>query len=164
MNFLPVIDVVRAAFGIEEGMTEEEVTNRIVVRATDSLSPMIPFFQNLLSLKVDDPRFTMLNPEGRKFGTFEAVKNLLLAVSAEKPLVVFLEDVHWIDKISEELFAFFSRCILDIQFSCFLLTVRRAHRHGRRGHITRGLVSRRLSSKSVDPAGAQPGGRSAARP
>jgi len=112
MNFLPVVDVVRAAFSIEEGMTEEEVKGRIVVRATDSLSPMIPFFQSLLSLKADDPRFTMLNPEGRKFGTFEAVKNLLLAVSREKPLVVFLEDVHWIDKISEELFAFFSRCIL----------------------------------------------------
>jgi class 3 adenylate cyclase/tetratricopeptide (TPR) repeat protein len=113
MNFLPVIDVVRAAFGIEEGMTEEEVTNRIVARATDGLLPMIPFYQNLLSLKVDEPRFKMLNPEGRKFGTFEAVKNLLLTLSADKPLVVFLEDVHWIDKISEELFAFFSRCILD---------------------------------------------------
>ena len=37
---------------------------------------MIPFFRNMLSLKVDDPRFKMLNPEGRKFGTFEAVKNL----------------------------------------------------------------------------------------
>ena len=52
-------------------------------------------------------------PEGRKFGTFEAVKNLLLAISVEKPLVVFLEDVHWIDKISEDLFTFFSRCILE---------------------------------------------------
>ena len=53
INFLPVIDVVRAAFGIEEGMSEG------------------------------------------------------------KPLVVFLEDVHWMDKISEEFFAYFSRCILD---------------------------------------------------
>ena len=113
MNFLPVIDVVRAAFGIEGGMTEEEVTNRIVARATDGLCLMIPFYRNLLSLKADDPGFKMLDAEGRKYGTFEAVKNLLLAISMEKPLVVFLEDVHWIDKISEELFAFFSRCILD---------------------------------------------------
>jgi len=74
---------------------------------------MIPFYRTLLSLPADNPMFTMLDAEGRKFGTFEAVKNLLLAISAEKPLVVFLEDVHWIDKISEDLFTFFSRCILE---------------------------------------------------
>jgi class 3 adenylate cyclase/tetratricopeptide (TPR) repeat protein len=113
MNFLPVIDVVKAGFGIEDGMNEEEVTSRIAAQTADGLFPMIAFYRNLLSLQVDDPSFKMLDPEGRKYGTFEAVKNLLLTISAEKPLVVFLEDVHWIDKISEELFAFLSRCILD---------------------------------------------------
>jgi predicted ATPase len=28
-------------------------------------------------------------------------------------LVIFLEDVHWMDKISEEFFAYFSHCIHD---------------------------------------------------
>jgi class 3 adenylate cyclase/tetratricopeptide (TPR) repeat protein/ribosomal protein L40E len=111
INFLPVIDVVKAALGIVEGMTEEEVGNRIKERAEDGLAPMVPFFRNLLSLKVDDPRFNLLEPEGRKFGTFEAVKNLLLAMSEEKPLVIFLEDVHWMDKISEEFFTYFSHCL-----------------------------------------------------
>jgi class 3 adenylate cyclase/tetratricopeptide (TPR) repeat protein len=111
INFLPVIDVVKAAFGIIEGMSEEEVGNRIMERAQNGLVPMIPFYRNLLSLKADDPRFNVLDPEGRKFGTFEAVKNLLLAVREEKPLVIFLEDVHWIDKISEEFFTYFSHCI-----------------------------------------------------
>ena len=163
MNFLPVIDVVRAAFSIEEGMTEEEAKGRIVARATDSLSPMIPFFQNLLSLKADDPRFKMLNPEGRKFGTFEAVKNLLLAVSREKPLVVFLEDVHWIDKISEELFAFFSRCILG--HPVLMLSAYRPEGSppwAQGAHYQR-LGLKTLGSTVVDSAGPQPGGRSTAR-
>ncbi len=111
INFLPVIDVVKACFGIVEGMSEEEVGNRIMERAKNDLVPMIPFYGNLLSLKVDDPRFNVLDPEGRKFGTFEAVKNLLLAISKEKPLIIFLEDVHWMDKISEEFFTFFSHCM-----------------------------------------------------
>ena len=111
LNFLPVIDVVKAAFGIVEGMGEEEVGNRIMERVKNSLAPMIPFYRNLLSLKVDDPRFSVLDPEGRKFGTFEAVKNLFLAMSEQKPLVIFLEDVHWIDKISEDFFTYFSHCI-----------------------------------------------------
>jgi class 3 adenylate cyclase/tetratricopeptide (TPR) repeat protein len=111
LNFLPVIDVVKAAFGIVEGMSEEEVGNRIMERAKNGLASMVPFYRNLISLKVDDPGFNLLDPEGRKFGTFEAVKNLLLAMSEEKPLVILLEDVHWMDKISEEYFTYFSRCI-----------------------------------------------------
>jgi class 3 adenylate cyclase/tetratricopeptide (TPR) repeat protein len=112
ISFLPVMDIVKAAFGIQEGMSEEETGNRIEERATGSLVPMIPFYRKLLSLKVDDPGFNALDPEGRKYGTFEAVKTLLLVLSTGRPLVVFLEDAHWIDKISEEFFTYFSRCIL----------------------------------------------------
>ena len=74
---------------------------------------MVPFYRNLLSLKVDDPKFNALNPEGRKFGTFEAVKNLLFALSAENALIISLDDVHWIDGISEEFFSYFSRSFVD---------------------------------------------------
>ena len=111
INFLPVIDMVKAAFGIREGMDEDEVGHQIADRSTGGLAVMVPFYRSLLSLKVEDVQFNSLNPEGRKFGTFEAVKNLLLSLSKEKPLVLFIEDVHWIDKISEELFTYFSRCI-----------------------------------------------------
>lgn len=112
VNFLPVMDIVKAAFGIKEGMTQEEVGELIEQRATNGLASLIPFYRTLLSLPVDDPMFRMLDAAARKDGTFEAVKNLLLAIGAERPLVVFLEDVHWIDKISEDLFRFFARCII----------------------------------------------------
>jgi len=111
INFLPLIDIVRTVFGIEEGMSKEEVERCIEGKATGDLGKMIPFYRNLLSLKVDEKGFNSLNPEGRKFGTFEAVKNLLLSISKSKPIVIFVEDAHWIDKISEEFFVFFSRSI-----------------------------------------------------
>ena len=111
INFLPVMDIARAAFGITQEMNESEAGRRIEQGATGSLVSMISFYRSLLSLKVDDPKFAALQPEGRKFGTFEAVKDLLIELSREKPLVIFVEDVHWIDKISEEFFTFFSRCI-----------------------------------------------------
>jgi class 3 adenylate cyclase len=109
INFLPVIDVVKGALGIAEGMTEEDVSRQIEEKATNGLVSMIPFYQNLLSLQVDDPIWDLLDAEGRKFGTFEAVKDLLFTISEEKPLVLFLDDVHWMDKISEELLTYFSR-------------------------------------------------------
>ena len=113
INFLPVIDMVRDAFGIEEGLTEVEVGNRIEEKATQDLAQMIPFYRSLLSLKVQDPKFKALEPEGRKFGTFEAVKNLLIALSEKKSVVVFIDDAHWIDKMSEALFTYLARSILD---------------------------------------------------
>jgi class 3 adenylate cyclase/tetratricopeptide (TPR) repeat protein/ribosomal protein L40E len=113
INFLPVMVIVKAAFGIEEGMTQEQVIDLMEQKARNGLASMIPFYRTLLSLPVDDPMFKMLDASARKDGTFEAVKNLLLAISAEKPLVIFLEDVHWIDRISEDLFTFFARCMLD---------------------------------------------------
>ena len=103
--------MVKEAFGLREGMDEETVKGRIKEQSADNLAQFLPFYHNLLSLKVADSKFNSLNPEGRKFGTFEAVKSLLLALSQQKPLVVFLEDVHWMDKISEEFFTYLSRCI-----------------------------------------------------
>jgi class 3 adenylate cyclase/tetratricopeptide (TPR) repeat protein len=113
ISFLPVIDLVKAVFHIKEGMTEEEVGSQIEGNIKKNLAPMIPFYRSLLSIRVDDPLFKALNPEGRKFGTFEAVKNLLIGLSEENPLVVFLEDVHWMDKISEEFFSYFSHSMVE---------------------------------------------------
>jgi tetratricopeptide (TPR) repeat protein len=111
INFLPLIDIIRSTFGINDGMSEEEAGHCIQEKAANGLSKMVPFYRNLLSLNVDDAGFNSLNPEGRKFGTFEAMKHLLLSISEVKPLVLFIEDVHWIDKISEEFFVFFSHSI-----------------------------------------------------
>jgi class 3 adenylate cyclase/tetratricopeptide (TPR) repeat protein len=113
INFLPVMDIVKAVFAIEQDMSEVDAGRRIEDKAVGRLASMIPFYRSLLSLKVDDPKFAALQPEGRKYGTFEAVKDLLIRLSEEKPVVVFVEDVHWIDKISEEFFTFFSRCIAE---------------------------------------------------
>ena len=97
INFLPVTDVVKAAFKIDEGMSEKEAGSLIEKQAIDHLAPMIPFYRSLLALPVDDPAFKALSPEGRKLGTFEAVKSILLAASSQQPLVLFLEDIHWMD-------------------------------------------------------------------
>jgi tetratricopeptide (TPR) repeat protein len=42
-------------------------------------------------------------PETVRARTFETVRQLLAARSAETPIVLFVEDLHWIDRTSEEL-------------------------------------------------------------
>jgi len=52
INFLPVINVVKAAFGIEEGMSEQEAGQRIEERTAEGLASMIPFIFMTLHLAV----------------------------------------------------------------------------------------------------------------
>lgn len=53
----------------------------------------------------------MLSAEIRKDMTYAAVLNALLSISVEKPLVLFLEDVHWADSASLALLHYVSRGI-----------------------------------------------------
>ena len=46
-----------------------------------------------------------LSPEAVKARTFDALRLLFLKASARRPLVIVAEDVHWIDRTSEEFLA-----------------------------------------------------------
>jgi class 3 adenylate cyclase/tetratricopeptide (TPR) repeat protein len=111
--FLTVIDVLKHALGLVDGAPADEVRARAAERTGRDMAAAMPFVLHLLALRPDDAQFQALSPEGRKFGTFEAVKSLLLGVAERRPLVVILEDVQWMDKTSEEFFTYFSRCLGD---------------------------------------------------
>ena len=64
-----------------------------------------PYLQNLLAFTVDDPMFASLPSHLIRERTIAALKALLLAVAAERPLALIIEDVHWIDKATEEVVA-----------------------------------------------------------
>jgi tetratricopeptide (TPR) repeat protein len=73
-----------------------------VLDLDEKLKGVIPPFQSLLSLKVDDEDFSKLEPKEKRERTFEALRDLMIRVSQEKPLVLVVEDLHWMDKMSEE--------------------------------------------------------------
>ena len=113
INFLPLMDIVKGGFGINEDLKDRQIEVHIRKEATGKLESMIPFYLNLLSIRVDDPKFQSLSPEGRKYGTFEAIKELIFTLCERSPLIIFLEDIHWIDKISEEFFSYLSRSFVN---------------------------------------------------
>ena len=43
-----------------------------------------------------------ISPEGKKDKTIETIKKLILKGSEQRPLVMAIEDLHWIDKTSED--------------------------------------------------------------
>ena len=64
-----------------------------------------PYLLQLLGIKEGTERLAVLSPEAIKARTFEALRQMSLKDSRQRLLVVAVEDLQWIDKISEEYFA-----------------------------------------------------------
>ena len=68
----------------------------------EKLRTVLPPFFDLLSLKVDDAAYLKLEPKEKREKIFEALRDLFIRESQRNPLVLVVEDLHWIDKTSEE--------------------------------------------------------------
>jgi predicted ATPase len=105
MPYLPIIEMLRSYFEIKEGDQEIVIRDKLkgkIGQLDQRLSVSLPPFQELLSVKVDDEKFLQLDPGQKKTRIFEAIRDLLLRESERKPLVLAIEDLHWIDKTSED--------------------------------------------------------------
>ena len=103
--FAPIVDIVRKLLGL--GDTDDARTVREAVsRAADKLGPALagdnlPATLALLDALPAEDAFKVLTPLQRRQRVEEAVCQLVFAESARQPLVVVVEDVHWIDSDSQ---------------------------------------------------------------
>ena len=58
---------------------------------------------SLASVRVNDARLAEIPPHERQQGTFDSLRAFLLGESQRQPVVVVIDDVHWIDATSEAL-------------------------------------------------------------
>jgi class 3 adenylate cyclase/predicted ATPase/ABC-type lipoprotein export system ATPase subunit len=101
----PVIDVLKSNFDIleEDGDTEvsEKVERQLELLGTDKASTL-PYLLELLSVKDSGIDKISLSQASKKDRIIEAVKRIAIKGSDIRPLVIAIEDLHWIDKSSEE--------------------------------------------------------------
>jgi class 3 adenylate cyclase/tetratricopeptide (TPR) repeat protein len=105
MPYLPILDVTRSFIGVKEGEHEHVIRQKLkerILGLDEDLRHVIAPYQELLSLKVDDEEFAKLEPKQKREKTFEAIRDLLIRGSQDRPLVLVVEDLHWIDKTTEE--------------------------------------------------------------
>jgi predicted ATPase/class 3 adenylate cyclase/ribosomal protein L40E len=105
MPYLPILDILRSYFDIQEGDREFIIKKKMegnILQLDEKLKSVLSPIQELLSLKVEDELYVNLEPKEKKTRTFEALRDLLVRESENSPLVLVLEDLHWIDKVSEE--------------------------------------------------------------
>jgi predicted ATPase/class 3 adenylate cyclase len=108
--YLPVLDILKSHFDIKEGDTEIPIKKKMedrILHLDEKLGYCLYSFQELLSLKVDDESFNQVEPQQKKEKIFEAFRDLFIRESQNQPLVLVVEDLHWIDRTSEELIDYF---------------------------------------------------------
>jgi class 3 adenylate cyclase/tetratricopeptide (TPR) repeat protein len=102
----PIIDILKSNFDILDKDDDLEIRNKVSrglkALAVDEVSTS-PYLLELLSVKDSGIDKITMSPETRKERTLEALKRIVLKGSEIRPLILAIEDLHWIDKSSEEL-------------------------------------------------------------
>ena len=107
--FLPIIDGLRRHLDIDDLDDEAAASAKIareIERLGDDLGWTMPFVHQALSLRVGDDTVASLDSASRRSETFRALRALTLRAAELEPLVMVVEDLHWIDPASEEFLAF----------------------------------------------------------
>jgi len=104
LAYWPYAELVRSLAGIRSDDEPEQSQRRLadtLERAGSGAA--VPFFARLLGLPGVSEEVAGLNAEAFRRGLHAAFATTLVAVSNERPLVVALEDAHWLDGSSADL-------------------------------------------------------------
>jgi class 3 adenylate cyclase/tetratricopeptide (TPR) repeat protein len=105
MAFHPLVDLLQRQFGVEEGDGEAAIAAKIergVTAVGAALGPVAPYLRALLSIDPGDADVRAMSPAQRRGETFEALRRLLVHAADQRPQVLVIEDLHWIDGASEQ--------------------------------------------------------------
>jgi class 3 adenylate cyclase/tetratricopeptide (TPR) repeat protein len=98
--YLPVRDLLKVYFEIDDRdgarKIREKVTGKLLT-LDPTLGAAVPALLTLLDVPVDDLSWQALDPPQRRQRTLEALKRLLLRESQAHPLLIVVENLHWID-------------------------------------------------------------------
>ncbi len=103
--FYPLLQIIRAACGIAEvepASTIDEKLHRTLAETGSNVTEVAPEIAYLLGTALDPPEAP--GPALTK-RLFTAIQRLLLALASRRPLLIVVEDLHWIDRTSESCLA-----------------------------------------------------------
>lgn len=102
--YLPVVDLLKAYFGVDPEERGEETRERVTAGLLEldrALEPALPALATLLDLPLAGERWDEMDPADRRGPIQDAIKRLLVRQSREQPLLLVFEDAHWIDSESQ---------------------------------------------------------------
>jgi class 3 adenylate cyclase len=105
VTYHPIIDIVKSNSDITEGDGDAEIREKLKrglsIIGVDEVSTL-PYFLELLGIKDSGIDTKALSPDARKIRIIEALIRSNIKASQIRPLIFAIEDLHWIDKSSED--------------------------------------------------------------
>jgi class 3 adenylate cyclase/tetratricopeptide (TPR) repeat protein len=130
--YLPLIALLKSYLKIQDSDNPEDIALKVALQVSgldETLKPGLPALQAVLDVPVADSRWHALDPQQRRQQILVAIKRLLLRQSQEQPIVLVLEDLHWIDTETQ---AFLDTLVASLPTARILLVVnyRPEYQHG----------------------------------
>ncbi|MGH7344419.1 MAG: ATP-binding protein, partial [Candidatus Rokuibacteriota bacterium] len=105
MAFHPLVDLMRRRFAVEESDDEAAIASKIergLRQIGDDMLVVSPYLRALLSVDPGDAAVRGMSPAQRRGEALEALRRLLVRAAEQRPQVLVIEDLHWIDGASEQ--------------------------------------------------------------
>ncbi|MBV9533090.1 MAG: AAA family ATPase [Bradyrhizobium sp.] len=99
-SYYPISELIRNIFGIRIDDTPDTVAKRVreqVVSLDPTLSEFLPAISSVLDINIEDQEWRKLEPSEKRREIIEAINALILFQERRRPLLIIVEDVHWID-------------------------------------------------------------------
>lgn len=111
--YVPIVDVLKDAYRIDEIDDEDTIRRKIRagIEASAADPANIPYLEHLVAAGADE--VATMDPRVRKTHTFTALRDVALAVTSQRPLILTIEDLHWADPASIEFLSFLIEAIPD---------------------------------------------------
>jgi class 3 adenylate cyclase/DNA-binding winged helix-turn-helix (wHTH) protein/tetratricopeptide (TPR) repeat protein len=119
--YLPVLDMLRHHCGItdsDDSTTRAEKISRRLQEAGMQPDEGLAYLCQFLGVKEGREHLAMLSSETIKSRTFDTLRRMSLKGSQKQPLIMVVEDLHWIDQSSED---FFASLVEGLAGTCMLL-------------------------------------------
>jgi len=102
---LTLVEMLHTYFGFEARDAEPERREKVMgtlVTLDPKLGDIAPFLLTLLNLQGADESVLQMDDRSRELQTWESIKRLFVRESANQPLTLVFEDLHWIDDKTQE--------------------------------------------------------------
>src|SRR6266705_4678064 len=106
----------------------EQVTGKVLT-LDRGLEDTLPYFSALLGVAEAAAALAQVDPQVRRRRTFEAITRLLLRESLNQPVLLLVEDLHWLDSETQAWLTLFSDRVASARL-LLLVNYRPEYQHG----------------------------------
>jgi class 3 adenylate cyclase len=106
----PIIDLIRNNCSLTETESLESLIEKVYVALQEvgmDVEASAPYLLQLLGMQEGTEALTILTPEAVRVRTFDTLLQMSLKGSQQRPLIFEIEDLHWVDKTSEDFLSAF---------------------------------------------------------